>query len=875
MNYDDDDNKEILLLIVLTDAAKKSIGKSDIQEDLYNLDNINLFKWKDKKKPDDKFIAIPVNKGKQTLLLTLEEKRYFTCITVLSKKTHINTDSKFCHELPKNYDAMLLENSSKVRNYDNINHYEIFTEIQKKEYWRPYESNNIEERKWNTYLKLHKTIIKNQKVDFYITDIKISKNNLTAILDKKLNETYIEKIQNARGERLNFSLNQKQHKAPILGDLTRVNTKQATIKLDKNFQKLLKELIHDKDFQVITSDCEEVRVKCVYNNEKIIDSVKTTFCDFKGVPLFTANAKHPIKKLEQDNDINEIEKTQKIDEEIFDIEKDSIQLLKLLLSAEFGSDLYQIKVMQDSLEKIKTKDIWQVLSGERVAKLPDKVDTELNNPILNEQQKNAIKGALGASELFLIWGPPGTGKTEVIKEISEQEVLKGNKVLICSQSNLAVDNALARLDNLSDVYPIRIAKDKYKMEGEDNNKVPFKESAGKFFIKELQGKLKNTITDNASSQYVNLQKQFLSKLDKALKTNDKENKDDFELREFQQHTDFYHKNINIVGTTLMEAGKTQGKDIKLCKTTGIKEFDVVIIDEVSKATPPELFIPVSLGKRLILVGDHRQLPPMFKMLSGDDKTQEEWAKEANIEESELDIDSTIFERLWDKHAKDANSVRAMLTKQYRMHPKIQRLIEPFYTDSEGSLSFGFGLENAEAIDNLTLSNVDFCNNSTIWIRSTEKIYDEEVGTSYINRDEIEKVGKLLNMLSKRNDKKMSVGVITFYGAQLKEMRQEYEQKYKNKFSNGKLIFGTVDRFQGRECDVIICSLVRNNKYRKIGFASKINRINVAFSRAKKCLIILGSKKQFCHEAKNKKALKTYKEIYDKCYRTQPKDINKL
>ena len=304
--------------------------------------------------------------------------------------------------------------------------------------------------------------------------------------------------------------------------------------------------------------------------------------------------------------------------------------------------------------------------------------------------------------------------------------------------------------------------------------------------------------------------------------------------------------------------------------TELNKFDTVIIDEVSKATPPELFIPISWGKRLILVGDFKQLPPMFKILSGDDKTQEEWAKEANIDPGELDTDDTIFERLWKRHEGDSSPIKAMLTEQYRMHSHIQSIIEPFYTDSEGKLSCG--------LDETQIEKLEFKNNAllkpTVWIGTKSIVNggeEKKKGTSFINRDEIEKVGKILEKISTIVDKQTSIGVITFYGAQLRELRNHYQYKYGG-FGDGKLVFGTVDRFQGRECDIIICSLVRNNNSRHIGFAKKPNRINVAFSRAKRCLIILGSREQFCYEGKNKEAIKLYKDIYDKCYHPKPKEL---
>ena len=867
-----DDTEECLLLIVLTDNAKKLVKEFNIEYKLANLDNILLYKWKDKKNPDNKFIALPVNKGKQTLLLKLEDDGYFICITILNKDTHINADNKFCHELPSNNKPQLLDHSNKVCDYHHyrVNHEDIFNEVQEKEYWRPYESSNIEERKWQTYLELYEKIIDGQKVSFTIKNIKIQKDKLRANLDN-IEDGQIKKVQDARGEAIDFSLigNSKPLK---LGKLTSVNGKSIIIDLDKSFSSSLKAFIDDKEFKV-----DGQFKQCICKTKEFENATKHIFYNDNNEPIFAADAQYATKLVEKIKDKNEkskeVEYVKEIDEDTLEIDSSTIHPLRLHLAANFISDLYQIDVMERSLKAIEKRDIWQVLSGERVAKLPQDIDIDFNNHKLNDEQKQAIKGALGVPELFLIWGPPGTGKTEVIKEIAKHEALRANKTLICSQSNLAVDNALARLDKLPEVFPFRIAKEGYAMEGEDTEKVPFMNTSGLFFIESLQQKIKQKIKQSSKDEPIlNLQKQFFRRLEKSEKIHKKKDKSVAELREFSQHAKLYKQNINVVGTTLMEAGKQENRKNKLCETTGIKEFDVVIIDEVSKATPPELFIPVSLGKRLILVGDHKQLPPMFKMLSGDDRTQEEWAKEANIDASELDIDSTIFQRLWERHINDASPVRAMLTQQYRMHPKIQSLIEPFYTDSEGTLSFGFGKDNEQAINDLTLNNIDFCKHRPIMWIGTKNKNEIKVGTSFVNNDEVEKVGKLLNILAKSGDKELSVGVITFYGAQLGKLRKNYEGEYCQKFGNGKLIFGTVDRFQGRECDVIICSLVRKNKNGFIGFASKINRINVAFSRARKSLIILGSKEQFCYEIKNKEAQKTYKYIYDECCHPKPKEL---
>ena len=597
----------------------------------------------------------------------------------------------------------------------------------------------------------------------------------------------------------------------------------------------------------------------------------------------------------------------------------SVELCKFCFQVDYFGDEYQAKVMKRAFREVRRLPIWEVLSEKRVAHLPD-LDEGLPEDALsvdsrlNKEQKAAVRGALAAPELFLIWGPPGTGKTEVIQEIAKQEAIRGGKTLICSQANLAVDNALARLDGVADAFPFRVVKEGYKLEGEDTEKVACGENSPSHFLTRLKRRLIDKSAGN------DLYRSFLSAVEKSERVLGKKKKSDSELREFHQLARLYKRRINIVGCTLMMAGKLERwREEKENKSprksfvsviTGIDKFDTVIVDEVSKATPPELFVPITRLKkegRLILVGDHKQLPPLFKLFSQDDQSLEDLAEETGIPKEYLDPDETIFGKLWDEHGKGfSRDARQMLRKQYRMHPKVQRLIEQFYQDSEQTIECGL---TGEDIKNMSFSDDadGFFRTPAIWADVYGK--EERDGTSFYNEGEIEKVGEILAKLAAMENGNLSVGVITFYGAQLRKLRERHERKFafqddedmdeeesagplthklgaalpaeargagqngpgqnNKRFAKGKLVFGTVDRFQGRECDVVICSLVRKNEHGNIGFASKINRINVAFSRARRALVIVGNSQLFCYESRNdteerKKALRAYKQIYDAC-----------
>ena len=860
------------LVIVLTKRVvekikEKGLTQDDIKCGLDNLDSVRLFHYQYRDGKD--IIALPYDED--VLFLARDDGEDYFVATDIWFDHQTNTKVSNCSELSEDTECQILSNSRSVRYYldDAIDCEELWREICELKVWDPYRSANIEEQKWRKYFELYKRIIANQKVQFTITDITIEGKILRAKIQG--DEGAIAKIEDARGESVNLLKGEGNKNKIRLGKLKAINDSRIDIEFDKGFNS--GELNLPKEDQYIYYHGEEIQLKSLGDYKGDLQTFSFTFNDLQ----FSAQGLIEPEELQQaDASQGELQQgSASPPANVAKIDLESITLQSLRLSIDFFSEEYQVNTMKRCFDKVKLLPIWEVLSGERPSMLPqDDLDLIFDNTKLNEDQKKAIRGAVGATELFLIWGPPGTGKTEVIKEIAKQEVLMGRKVLITSQTNTAVDNALARLFDDANSYPFRIAKENYELDGEDAEKVPFRDSSPRFYLDFLQRNIESA-TDGGEHQ--SIRRRFLEAIDRAKKAISKDRKSEAEFREFKQLADLYKKKINVVGSTLMEAGKSspQNKDMnKLLETTGLDEFNTVIIDEVSKATPPELFIPIPLGKKLILVGDHKQLPPMFKMLSGDDNTLEDWADAVGIDASELDPDDTIFERLWNRHDGDSSKCRAMLTQQYRMHSKIEGLIQQFYTDGDAKL---FSDPPNEEVMDMTIDHPLFRDRPFLWVGTSSNGKEQRDGTSYYNHEEIEKVGKILGKLAEVKDNTLSIGVITFYGAQLRRLKQNYDHFYSKKFGKGKLIFGTVDRFQGRECDVIICSLVRNNVNRSIGFASKTNRINVALSRARKYLIILGSSEQFAYETKTKNekgepAVKIYKNIYDQKCPFKPKEL---
>lgn len=572
--------------------------------------------------------------------------------------------------------------------------------------------------------------------------------------------------------------------------------------------------------------------------------------------------------------------------------------------------------------------------------------------ILNDSQRKAVLSALNCTDLALLQGPPGTGKTTVIAEMIWQmiRVNQEQKILLTSETNLAVDNALEKLLNKNHtlVKPIRFGRaskfeeegKKYaferimkwvdeKFETDDNyeNEVLEEDDVEiveeDFYNNSVQLWMRRIANNSQQSnpKYSEIMKDWafeMAQPDKEMKTLFK---------------DKYFKYANVVGSTSSSAGspnfgadyqrifndyegeleigqlykKTKNLSKKYNDFSGryqgmnlydiIKpiEFDTVITDEASKATPPELLLPMCFGRKNIIIGDHRQLPPMlhdktFKETLESLETTE--AKELASEINKDFVETSQFERLI-MHTKVSPTIKSTFNEQYRMHPKINNVIKQFYLD-EGGLEPGKPIK--ENANDTNLNNPfsryhgfllnKFINPDihTIWVNVDEP--EELSGTSRINNYEIEAVELVIKLLKKSNgfeeymkhwqnsndqnkaQEEQEIGLISFYGHQVSKLK-EVALKARNKYDIP-VRLNTVDKFQGMERNIIIVSTVRSDKKiengitttnKDIGFAKSPKRLNVALSRAKRLLIVVGNKNMF-YKFKDNAGIQIYKNVID-------------
>ena len=391
------------------------------------------------------------------------------------------------------------------------------------------------------------------------------------------------------------------------------------------------------------------------------------------------------------------------------------------------------------------------------------------------------------------------------------------------------------------------------------------------------------------------------------------------IRSFKEHLDdvnsfkddqehyqqIYINACNVVGISCTD-------NMRNLSDNGYNDFDVVIIDEVSKATPPELLIPLMKARKAILVGDHRQLPPMFKeheksyreLIENQDSIPEEirdLLTQENFRRFKKMVTSSLFKVYFEQA--DENIKHSLLV-QYRMHTDIMDIINRFY---EQRLSCGNSkeVEIMEKNHNLTIKGIDestfiIPERHAYWIDSSctpsnKPIYEVRPNNSTSNYNILEKyivielLKKIADAYKKQGynkNKQKTVGVISFYQMQVNEIRDAFRNAKKTyDFSAINVDINTVDRFQGKEKNIIITSLVRNNEK---GRASKhvvaFERINVAFSRAQELLFIVGAKHMYENQSVQLpnmdmpgfKTAPVYKNIMEALYRKGGfKNCNKI
>ncbi|WP_044200765.1 AAA domain-containing protein [Flammeovirga sp. OC4] len=432
-------------------------------------------------------------------------------------------------------------------------------------------------------------------------------------------------------------------------------------------------------------------------------------------------------------------------------------------------------------------------------------------PYLNESQNKALMNVLEAEDVAIIHGPPGTGKTTTIIQCIIQNLKDTDQVLVCAPSNAAVDLLTEKLvDKKVNVvrlgHPARITDTilQQTIDVKTTKHIRYKELKA---VKQQESQYRNAAQKykrNFGREEREERRMLWTEANKLRK----------EVRSLSEYiaNDIIEK-AQVIACTLV------GSSTQVLRG---KRFSTVYIDEAGQGLEAATWIPIQRADRIILAGDHQQLPPTIKSIKA--------AKEG--------LEMTLFEQLI-----TTKKVDVMLQEQYRMHEKIMNFSSTYFYNNnlfanenvkehlifEGDLPLEFidtagtGFNDYTDPESLSTSN-----------REEADILQKHMSVYF---DEIQQMNKF--------EEVQNIGVITPYKAQVKELKStlyhlDFSEDIKNKIN-----INTVDSFQGQERDIIYISLVRSNEEGTIGFLQNTKRMNVAMTRARKKLVVIGDSSTIC------------------------------
>ena len=420
-------------------------------------------------------------------------------------------------------------------------------------------------------------------------------------------------------------------------------------------------------------------------------------------------------------------------------------------------------------------------------------------PWLNATQETAVNRVLCARDVAIVHGPPGTGKTTTLVEAIYETLHREPQVLVCAQSNTAVDwiseklvdrgVAVLRIGNPTRVND-KMLSFTYERRFESHPSYPELWNIRKA-IRELGSRMRSGSRDERDGM-----RSRMSRLrDRATELEIRINADLFD-------------SARVVASTLVSSNH---------RLLAGRRFPTLFIDEAAQALEAACWIAIRKADRVVLAGDHCQLPPTIKC----------------IEAARGGLDRTLMEKVVGRQPRAVS----LLETQYRMNEAIMHFSSQWF--------YGGRLQAAPEVRHRGILDWE---TPIVWIDTTDKEFREEfVGDSFgrINRQEadllIEQLEAYIAHIGRQRilDERIDFGLISPYKAQVQYLRSLIRRNAALRPLRGLITVNTVDGFQGQERDVIFISLVRANDEGQIGFLGDLRRMNVAITRARMKLVILG------------------------------------
>ena len=461
-----------------------------------------------------------------------------------------------------------------------------------------------------------------------------------------------------------------------------------------------------------------------------------------------------------------------------------------LLGVQLGIDNTSFRVMTEALTEAEHKDderfarLREVLLGQRAPSfrsLP-----QLSFPWLNRSQQDAIQHVVEAQEVAIVHGPPGTGKTTTLVEAVIETLQRETQVLVCAPSNAAVDWISEQLMRRG-IHVLRVGNP-LRMSDEMLDCSYERRYAAHPDYHELWS-IRKALRDGAKG-------------DQAHRLRNRET----EL-EIKINADLFEQ-ARVVSCTLI------GSAYRVMER---RRFSTLFIDEAAQALEPACWAAVLKADRVVMGGDHQQLPPTVKSMA---------AAKGGLADTMMQKVAATWPRAVD-----------LLTVQYRMNEDIMAFPSRWFYHGR--------LQAAPEAAHRLVSQLD---TPLMWLDTSELDYEEHEGRnkSLSNSQEarlvIHTLRDYIEMVSpqKVESERVDFGIITPYRGQARLIRRLLKMQHYFRRLKRHITVGTVDGFQGQERDVIVISLVRDNADGSIGFLRDLRRMNVAMTRARMKLIIVGN-----------------------------------
>lgn len=514
-------------------------------------------------------------------------------------------------------------------------------------------------------------------------------------------------------------------------------------------------------------------------------------------------------------------------------------LIDLQNANNLGIQLYfdetSYKTMFHALDEVinaknnRLADLRDIFAGQ--VKPQKRTFTPMQFPWLNKTQETAVNEVLWAKDVEVVHGPPGTGKTTTLVEAIYETLHRETQVLVCAQSNMAVDwiseklvdhgVSVLRIGNPSRVND-KMLSFTYERKFESHPDYPELWSIRKT-IRQMKENRKRG--DNIHQKIARLR-------DRAT---------ELEMTINAQLFD----EARVVACTLVGSAN---------KLLVRHKFSTLFIDEAAQALEPACWIATRRSSRVILAGDHQQLPPTIKC----------------YEAMKQGLGKTLMERIVENQPEAVT----LLKVQYRMNDTIMKFSSDWFYHGEvesdesvkhrSVLDWEYPIQWIDGNEMLQQVNEELQEEEKLNIDFTEQFIGENHGR--INKAEAELVlSTLKNYIDKIGgerflSERLDVGIISPYKVQTQYLRQQIRKREEFRPFRQVISVNTVDGFQGQERDIILISLVRSNENGKIGFLSDLRRMNVAMTRARMKLMIFGDKETLLHHAFYRKLIQYVENV---------------